>query len=142
MLLSLLADAKTRYGIDPTRVYLTGHSMGGHGTWHLGVHHPGLFAVLGPSAGWSSFMSYGGLQESSGAWGRASAHHDTMDYLSNLSRRAVYVVHGDADNNVPISEGRSLSSKPCKPTRMTSRCMSSQARAIGGMVPSRMALIV
>ena len=106
--LESLADAKLRYGIDPTRVYLTGHSMGGHGTWHLGVHHPGLFAVLGPSAGWSSFMSYGGLQESSGAWGRASAHHDTMDYLSNLSRRAVYVVHGDADNNVPISEGRAL----------------------------------
>ena len=78
--LESLADAKLRYGIDPTRVYLTGHSMGGHGTWHLGVHHPGLFAVLGPSAGWSSFMSYGGLQESSGAWGRASAHHDTMDY--------------------------------------------------------------
>ena len=99
---------RLRYGIDPTRVYLTGHSMGGHGTWHLGVHHPGLFAVLGPSAGWSSFMSYGGLQESSGARGRASAHHDTMDYLSNLSRRAVYVVHGDADNNVPISEGRAL----------------------------------
>ena len=52
--LESLADAKLRYGIDPTRVYLTGHSMGGHGTWHLGVHHPGLFAVLGPSAGWSS----------------------------------------------------------------------------------------
>lgn len=106
--LESLADAKLRYGVDPTRVYLTGHSMGGHGTWHLGVHHPGLFAVLGPSAGWSSFMSYGGLQESTGAWGRASAHHDTMDYLSNLSRRAVYVVHGDADNNVPVSEGRAL----------------------------------
>ena len=106
--LESLADAKERYGVDPTRAYLTGHSMGGHGTWHLGVHHPGLFAVLGPSAGWSSFMSYGGLQESTGAWGRASAHHDTMDYLSNLARRAVYVVHGDADNNVPISEGRAL----------------------------------
>jgi S-formylglutathione hydrolase FrmB len=30
---------------------LTGHSMGGHGTWHLGVHDAGRFAVIGPSAG-------------------------------------------------------------------------------------------
>lgn len=106
--LECLAHAKQSFSTDPTRQYLTGHSMGGHGTWHVGVMHPGEFAVIGPSAGWSSFMSYGGMQESSGAWGRAAAHNDTMDYLSNLSRRGVYVIHGDADDNVPVREGRDL----------------------------------
>ncbi|MBI5865193.1 MAG: hypothetical protein HZB38_11925, partial [Planctomycetes bacterium] len=44
-------------GVDPSRVYLSGHSMGGHGTWHLGVTFPDRFAAIGPSAGWISFWS-------------------------------------------------------------------------------------
>ena len=43
---------------DPTRVYLTGHSMGGHGTWILGSTYPDRFGAIGPSAGWISFWSY------------------------------------------------------------------------------------
>ncbi|MFO0982362.1 MAG: hypothetical protein U1E76_11600 [Planctomycetota bacterium] len=39
-------------GTDPARVYLTGHSMGGHGTWQIGVLAPDRFAALGPSAAW------------------------------------------------------------------------------------------
>ena len=36
---------------------ISGHSMGGHGTWNIGVQFPGTFAALGPSAGWISFWS-------------------------------------------------------------------------------------
>ncbi len=45
---------------DPSRVYLTGHSMGGHGAWQLGVLFPDRFAAIAPSAGWRSFATYGG----------------------------------------------------------------------------------
>lgn len=103
-----LDDAMARLPIDPTRVYLTGHSMGGHGTWHVGVHHPGRFATIGPSAGWSSFYSYTGEPRPTGAFARARAHSDTLVYLENLGRRGVYVIHGDADDNVPVREGRDM----------------------------------
>jgi hypothetical protein len=58
--LEALADARKRYSNDPRRTYLTGHSMGGHGAWHLGATYPDLFAAIGPSSGWASFWSYGG----------------------------------------------------------------------------------
>lgn len=106
--LASLDDAMARFAIDPTRVYLTGHSMGGHGTWHVGVTTPGRFAVLGPSAGWASFETYVGLEIPDGLFGRARAHSRTLDYIENLARRAVYIIHGDADDNVPVREGRAM----------------------------------
>lgn len=100
-----LDDAMATYGTEPTRTYLTGHSMGGHGTWQVGVHHAGRFAVMGPSAGWNSFYTYGGSPEPTGPFARSRRHSKTSDFLENLSNRAVYVIHGTADNNVPFSEG-------------------------------------
>ncbi len=49
---------KQRYEVDDSAVYLTGHSMGGHGTWHVGLTNPDEFAGLAPSAGWTDFDSY------------------------------------------------------------------------------------
>jgi dienelactone hydrolase len=99
-----LNDAMAAFGIDPARVYVSGHSMGGHGTWQFGVHLSGRFRVVGPSAGWSSFYSYGGSPAPTGAFARARASSFTLDYVGNLANRAVYIIHGDADDNVPISE--------------------------------------
>lgn len=50
-LLALLTDIQTRYNVDPTRVYLTGLSMGGFGTWSLGLTHPEKFAAIAPICG-------------------------------------------------------------------------------------------
>src|SRR5439155_1277158 len=36
---------------DSARVYLTGLSMGGYGTWQLALEHPGRFAALVPICG-------------------------------------------------------------------------------------------
>jgi len=99
-----LNDAMSAFNVDPTRVYVTGHSMGGHGTWQFGVHYSDRFRVVGPSAGWSSFYSYGGDQPPTGPFARARASSFTLNYVENLANRAVYVIHGDADDNVPISE--------------------------------------
>ena len=47
-----LVDAAIRtWDIDPARVYFSGHSMGGYGSWTLGAHHADRVAGLGPSAG-------------------------------------------------------------------------------------------
>jgi predicted peptidase len=39
-LVALLDDVIKKYSVDPCRVYLTGHSMGGRGTWYLAYRHP------------------------------------------------------------------------------------------------------
>jgi hypothetical protein len=101
-----LDHASEAYNVEPTRVHLTGHSMGGHGTWHAGVHFTHRFATINPSAGWSSFESYGGETPRTGPIGRARAASRTLDYVSNLADRAVYILHGGADTNVPVSEAQ------------------------------------
>lgn len=49
--LAALDDAVTTYHGDPSRIYVTGNSLGGYGTWALGAHNPGRFAALVPIAG-------------------------------------------------------------------------------------------
>jgi len=50
-LLRLLDEAQAKYPVDRTRVYLTGLSMGGYGTWNLGLTHPERFAAIAPICG-------------------------------------------------------------------------------------------
>lgn len=112
--LEVLEDARARFKTDPSKTYLTGHSMGGHGTWQLGVLFPDKFAAIAPSAGWSSFFSYGGGVRYADAnpiqaiLQRATNASDTLLMKSNYKQEAVYVLHGDADDNVPISEARAM----------------------------------
>ncbi|MEM7204769.1 MAG: prolyl oligopeptidase family serine peptidase [Planctomycetota bacterium] len=106
-------DVATRlYRPNPLRLYLTGHSMGGHGTWNLGAHFPDRFAAIGPSAGWRDFWSYGGavtwdeptpMQE---LFARAANASRTLLLRDNYRHTGVYVLHGDADRNVPVSQAR------------------------------------
>jgi len=92
------------------RVYLNGHSMGGHGTWHLAANDPDRFLAIAPSAGWVDFDSYGSrpqgeLRES---WHAADGASRTLELVSNLAQVPTYVVHGTADDNVPASEARTM----------------------------------
>lgn len=48
---ALLDDAMTRYRIDPDRVYVTGLSMGGAGTWAVAAEQPARFAAIAPVCG-------------------------------------------------------------------------------------------
>lgn len=47
----LLQDVKSVYRVDKDRVYLTGVSMGGGGTWELAKKHPEEFAAIVPICG-------------------------------------------------------------------------------------------
>jgi dienelactone hydrolase len=49
--LDLIDAALRTWRIEPDRVYLAGHSMGGYGAWTLGAHHADRVAGLAPSAG-------------------------------------------------------------------------------------------
>lgn len=117
--MEVLADAQKRYRTEPARTYLTGHSMGGHGAWQVGAHFPGSFAAVAPSAGWATFWSYVGsgkkpmddsdpLEE---ILSRALNPSDTIALAKNLEPLPVYILHGDADDNVPPSEARLMASE-------------------------------
>lgn len=112
--IEVLDLVQRKYGTDLEKTYLTGHSMGGHGTWQLGVTFPDRFAALAPSAGWISFASYGGgrrpqptnhLQQ---LIQRASTPGDTLALATNYLHHGIYILHGDADDNVPVSEARTM----------------------------------
>ena len=101
------------YGTNPRRTYVTGHSMGGHGTWQLGSHFPDRFAAIGPSAGWCDFWSYSGAStEETDPVGqilqRAANASRTLLLEENLLHSGVYVLHGDEDETVPVREARAM----------------------------------
>jgi pimeloyl-ACP methyl ester carboxylesterase len=51
--LDCILGAMEKYRIDPSRIYVAGHSQGGLGAYILGLHHPDLFAALRPADGMS-----------------------------------------------------------------------------------------
>jgi pimeloyl-ACP methyl ester carboxylesterase len=112
--LEVLRIVCDEYDIDRRRVYLTGHSMGGHGVWHLGATFPDEFAAIGPSAGWESFFSYGGGQRFEDPdpveriLARAANPSDTLLLARNYLHHGVYILHGEEDDNVPAEEGRRM----------------------------------
>ncbi len=112
--LEVLDLAREQLRTDPRRTYLTGHSMGGYGTWHLGVTFPDRFAAIAPSAGWVSFATYGGEKPpdrptpAEDMLRRASSAGDTLALVRNCARGGVYVLHGEADDNVPVAQGRAM----------------------------------
>jgi len=50
-LMALLDEVESKYAVDPDRIYLTGLSMGGFGTWTLATRHPERFAAIAPICG-------------------------------------------------------------------------------------------
>jgi poly(3-hydroxybutyrate) depolymerase len=47
---NVLDLVRKEFTVDPDRVYLLGHSMGGGGTWHLAIKYPDVWAALAPIA--------------------------------------------------------------------------------------------
>ena len=112
--MEVLDLAQKRLHTDPQRTYLTGHSMGGHGTWHVGVTFPDRFAAIGPSAGWISLWSYAGAARTANPspmqqlLARPMNPSDTLALKQNYVQEGVYVLHGSADDNVPVTQAREM----------------------------------
>jgi len=53
-----LAAVRAQYRVDANRIAVAGFSMGGASTWHLAVHHPGLWVVASPGAGFAETPVY------------------------------------------------------------------------------------
>ena len=100
----VLDDALAVTAADSSRLYLTGHSMGGHGTWHLAANDPDRFAAVAPSAGWATFDTYVGRPEQDPLWLDADGASDTLGLLGNLAQTPAFILHGTADDNVPLRE--------------------------------------
>ncbi len=49
--MALIDDVINRYALDPSRVSLTGLSMGGYGAWHLATRYPDRFAAVASVSG-------------------------------------------------------------------------------------------
>ena len=85
-----LEDVERDFRVDPDRVYLTGHSMGGGGAWAIGLRTPDRWAAVCPCAG--------------GTWNAPPG--------SGLGRNASYlpfrVWHGDADGAVPVDNAYAM----------------------------------
>jgi len=76
---ALLDEVESSYTVDRERVYLTGLSMGGFGTWSLACQQPDRFAAIAPICG-------------GGPW-----------YLANrLKETPVWAFHGAKDTVVPM----------------------------------------
>ncbi|HWC97016.1 MAG TPA: hypothetical protein VG456_09710 [Candidatus Sulfopaludibacter sp.] len=83
--LDVLAEVRRDYKIDAGRIYLMGHSMGGYGTWSVAMAHPALFAALGPISGGGSAAG-----------------------MAKIAAIPEYVVHGDDDRTVPVTQSRTM----------------------------------
>ena len=48
---ALLDEIVAKYAVDENRIYVTGLSMGGYGTWDLAIRYPNRFAAIAPICG-------------------------------------------------------------------------------------------
>jgi predicted peptidase len=95
VLLGLLDDIMRTYPVDPSRVYLTGLSMGGYGTWELGLAYPERFAAIAPICGGANLIT--SLLASGDAQKTAAARS-----------LGVWAFHGAKDPVVPVTESQRM----------------------------------
>src|SRR5262249_51286809 len=85
--------------IDQDRIVLRGFSMGGAGTWHLGLHTPSRWCVLGPGAGFTSTHGYiKNLPAKLPDYQESCLHiYDAVDWAENIFNVPVVAYSGADD---------------------------------------------
>lgn len=84
---------------DPTKVVLRGFSMGGAGTWHLGLHYPDRWCCIGPGAGFTTTRGYvKNLPDPLPPHQEACLRiYDAVDYAANAFNVPVVAYSGGKD---------------------------------------------
>lgn len=85
LLTALLGEIVSTYRVDTDRIYLTGLSMGGYGTWSLALKHPNKFAAIVPICG-------GG----------------DPNKVCEIKHVPTWVFHGAKDKTVPIERSEEM----------------------------------
>lgn len=83
--LDVIAQVRSACNVDANRIYATGHSMGGFGSWSIAISRPDLFAALAPVAG-------GGNPSD----------------MAKIRHTPQIIVHGDNDRTVNVSSSRNM----------------------------------
>ena len=108
--LRCLALAKAHFSINDDRVYLTGGSMGGAGTWYVGTHYPELFAALAPYFGGREYrVTYDPAvlaALSPRQLFRLERLKSAFTNAESLLTTPVFVNHGSVDKTVPVGISR------------------------------------
>lgn len=84
-LIELIDKIANEYKVDKSRIYLTGLSMGGSGTWALGADYPRVFAAIAPICG-----------------------RGRPDKAEALVSTPTWVFHGAKDKTVKIEESEKM----------------------------------
>jgi predicted peptidase len=117
--MNVLEIARKEFNVDPERIYLMGHSMGGGGTWHLGIKYPDIWAGLGPIA---------------------PAIFRAPTDLEKIKHIPVILVQGDQDKLVPVTGARRWSEQ-MKKLEMTHEYIEVAGGDHGNVVGQNMAKI-
>lgn len=107
--LRCIALAKQQLSVDDNRVYLTGASMGGSGTWTVGTRHPELFAGIAPVYGGWDYrleLSADEMKKLTLAEQYRLESWSSFAQLESLLSTPVFVNHGDADTSVEVANSR------------------------------------
>jgi predicted glycoside hydrolase/deacetylase ChbG (UPF0249 family)/poly(3-hydroxybutyrate) depolymerase len=81
----LIEDVASTHRVDRSRIYLTGLSMGGSGTWQLAAAFPDRFAAIAPICGGARGLDVG-----------------------RIKQIPTWVFHGARDEAVPVARSREL----------------------------------
>lgn len=107
-LLALLDHCLAKYHADTNRIYLTGLSMGGYGSWSLGTKFPERFAAVAPICG-------GGEQ--------IAVLLASREKKADLKSMGVWAFHGAKDPVVPLEESQRMTNAlmraGCKDVKLT-----------------------
>lgn len=102
MALAALDKTIREYQTDPTRVYLTGLSMGGNGTWYIAYRNPKRFAAIAPICGWIS----PGFWKAADPVVPADSGETFSAFRRQLRQTPTWIFHGEVDPAVPVEESR------------------------------------
>lgn len=76
-----------KFKVDSNRVYLTGLSMGGYGTWYMALRYPQIFAAIAPVCGGG--MPWKGVSLDMPIWAFHGSEDDTVDVSETMN-----MIHG------------------------------------------------
>jgi predicted peptidase len=100
--LMALDQTMREYQADPSRVYLTGLSMGGNGTWYIAYRNPKRFAAIAPVCGWISPTFW----KAADPVVPADSGEIYAAFGRQLRQTPTWIFHGEIDGAVPVDESR------------------------------------